>query len=623
MYSRPEIKDTMKKVFIPLFVLLLILNFTGCQKEDIILNRDYPRLDILENPMQTDSGISFEGIFLTRAGEITDKGFIWDIDEPHLSYGPRISLGPGYNDGMFTGTASYDLEKGIEYQVKAYAISQGRIIFSKAVGFTCTTNGIHHTLNQFLPQSGHVSDTVLIAGTNLSYQRERITVFFNMDTATVWNCTDTTITVTVPASLNRKEATIRVVINNIQQSFPDPFTLEEPVIDYIQPLEVNLPGEELIISGSGFSKIIENNQVLLGPYPAVIRSASSTQLRVGIPYSFIHDLEVSIDTTVEVSVTVAEKTVVAHDSLRFNYIAAWTRMNDFPGSVRKNSLSFGNGNKGFYGLGSNADGSQYFNDLWEYDPALDTWSQRSSFPGPARVYSATFTINNQLFLVGGSTGDPAVATNHSNEIWMYDMDSDEWTRLNDFPGTPRIRAAGFAAGGNGYLISGCHENDTMNSEVWEYLVDTDSWTRRNDLPNMEDLTFDNFLLRGLDNAESGGILCKLNAEYYNIHTHLIYDPASDGWSGYGFPGTFEGQPPSCHIGNLIYFGPARYPGAVIPDRIYTYDPEVNSWGYRTFIGSSRLDAGCFSIGNNLYFIGGEAASGNELLQDVWMLDTTR
>jgi len=603
---------------------MVILATIGCEKEELIKDRDYPRLSIGATIIQNESGATFEGIILSEAGEIQDKGFVWDEGSvASINKGSSILLGPGYEDGRFSGTAVFDLEAGKEYQVKAFVLSEDRTIYSTPVTFTSKFDGLPHSLVSFSPHSGQLKDTVLIRGINLSYQRERISVFFNNASANILSCTDTTITVTVPVSLNDNESNIRVVIQENQKSFSEAFTLSNPVIDNIHPALVTNPGEQITISGSGFSTLKENNLVKLGTLSAQVSSATATSLKVIIPAPLVPDPDVSIDTTVSVKVTFGGKTAISPDSLRLEYKALWTRMNDLPGNPRKSALSFGDGNLGFYGLGSSFDGGQLFADLWEYDAVNDTWTERSSFPGAPRNYYITFTLDNNLYLVGGSTGDPSIMENHSLETWRYNMDTDQWTRLNDFVGTARIRAAGFATDGKGIMVSGCHENDTMNLEVWEYLPGLDSWTRKNDLPNVEPMTYEQFLLRAYGNGESGLILCKSRAKYLQPDSR-VYNPVSDSWTGTGFPGTYEGSPAGCYIGDLLYVGPAYYQGLSEYERIYTYNEEGNSWSYLYDSKSpSRRDAGSFSIDERYYFFGGLAGSGEVLLKDVWMLDFSR
>ena len=79
----------------------------------------------------------------------------------------------------------------------------------------------------------------------------------------------------------------------------------------------------------------------------------------------------------------------------------WTQMASFPGQGRELPVSFSIGNKGYVGCGF--DFLSYFNDFWEYDPALNSWSQKASFGGLGRFAAVGFSMNNKGYL--GTGGD--------------------------------------------------------------------------------------------------------------------------------------------------------------------------------------------------------------------------
>lgn len=122
--------------------LLMGILMQGCKKEEYIEERDYPRLDLNDKIIQDAKGISFEAYIIARAGEIDDKGFVWDEGTgANLANGALISLGPGYENGKFTATIDYGIEKGLTYEVRAYLISGGRTIYSKRGSFVSGIDG--------------------------------------------------------------------------------------------------------------------------------------------------------------------------------------------------------------------------------------------------------------------------------------------------------------------------------------------------------------------------------------------------------------------------------------------------------------------------------------------------
>jgi len=126
-------------IFIFIGVVLTVFASRGCEKEEIIKERDYPRIDISDKVVQSRSGVTFNGTILTRAGEITDKGFIWDEGTvATLDNSNSISLGPGYGTGSISAIVTEGLTKGVTYEIRGYLVSGGRVVYSKRVSFTST-----------------------------------------------------------------------------------------------------------------------------------------------------------------------------------------------------------------------------------------------------------------------------------------------------------------------------------------------------------------------------------------------------------------------------------------------------------------------------------------------------
>lgn len=128
-----------KKIYFLVLLNLLLIFTQSCENEDIITERDYPRVDIVESIVQNESGISFEGKFLTRNEEILDKGFVWNITtNPFLHNSQSISAGEGYEEGTFKATACEGFLSGTEYRVRAFAVIADKTIYSRTILFQCT-----------------------------------------------------------------------------------------------------------------------------------------------------------------------------------------------------------------------------------------------------------------------------------------------------------------------------------------------------------------------------------------------------------------------------------------------------------------------------------------------------
>ena len=120
-----------------LVITMLFFGFVrGCDKENIFLERNYPRVDIIEPMAQNQAGVTLEGVFRAEKDDILDKGFVWTTSAvPVLGNSPDISLGVGYGDGSFSVQLSEEFETGMRYYVRSYAKTEELLIYSRVISF--------------------------------------------------------------------------------------------------------------------------------------------------------------------------------------------------------------------------------------------------------------------------------------------------------------------------------------------------------------------------------------------------------------------------------------------------------------------------------------------------------
>jgi hypothetical protein len=222
-----QIHHFMKRTIVILAIFSVVLS---CEKQEIITERPYPRLDISEEVIQNDTAAIFKASFLTQSGEILDRGFVWGQGTfPPIESSPHTSLGPGYGDGSFSGSA-LDLFEGKEYLVYAYARTPERIVYSQAVGFLCTANSHKFQVEGFHPASGYAGETVVLKGVFPIEYEESFQVYLGDETqvqpkrATIKGSTAKTITIQMPFMSNHSQMVpIKVIINGVSKTFMDEF----------------------------------------------------------------------------------------------------------------------------------------------------------------------------------------------------------------------------------------------------------------------------------------------------------------------------------------------------------------------------------------------------------------
>ncbi len=163
----------------------------------------------------------------------------------------------------------------------------------------------------------------------------------------------------------------------------------------------------------------------------------------------------------------------------YNYKTdSWRRISRFPADPRSNAIAFSCNGYAYVGLGMSCIGDGLcvpydYNDLWQYNPQDDNWSRMSYFPGSARYNSTCFVIGNKAYITGSSYIS-------DYDLWEYNTITNQWTSKADYPGYCNSRMISFALDGKGYVGFGWSDN-TCN-DFWEYDPTLDEWTEKASFP---------------------------------------------------------------------------------------------------------------------------------------------
>lgn len=149
------------------------------------------------------------------------------------------------------------------------------------------------------------------------------------------------------------------------------------------------------------------------------------------------------------------------------------------GDQVEGAVTYSIGNKGYLvgGLNSTAPTTK----VWQYIPGTGLWETRNDFPGTARWEAAGFAIGSKGHLVGGISCKQCSGF-ELNDHWEYDQPTDTWTQRPNFPGTKRTRATGFSLNGTGFLLGGQRQDETKLKDFWYYNPATQTWTQWTDMP---------------------------------------------------------------------------------------------------------------------------------------------
>jgi len=154
----------------------------------------------------------------------------------------------------------------------------------------------------------------------------------------------------------------------------------------------------------------------------------------------------------------------------------WTELQAFPGEGRNHPAMILVAGHIVVGLGSNDNGN--LGDWYAYNIESDTWEERTSFTWGDRHHPFYFGIDGLAYVGFGHGNNVEGELTIYRDFYAYDVNSDEWTVLNDFPGEARVAGTQFSANGKGYVLSGDGDNHGPldYGEFWEYNPGMDSWT---------------------------------------------------------------------------------------------------------------------------------------------------
>ncbi len=147
-------------------------------------------------------------------------------------------------------------------------------------------------------------------------------------------------------------------------------------------------------------------------------------------------------------------------------VNTWTQKANFPGGMRSGTIGFSEGNYGYAGCGY--DGSNTYNDMYQYNPRNNTWTAINNIPYATGFFvPLAFVLGNKAYV---GTGRSAA----SGGIWIkdyfaYDTNTKSWSQIANIP-MPRYAGGieGASCGGKGYVGTGYDSLLNYQKDFWQY-----------------------------------------------------------------------------------------------------------------------------------------------------------
>ena len=407
-----------------------------------------------------------------------------------------------------------------------------------------------------------------------------------------------------------------------------------PVISDFSP-EHGTHGSLVTIYGENFSGSAGNNIVRFGSIPAIVESATRSELVVRI------DMDELISGFVPVSIRVAGQTATSDKNFRLDGLnitdfapkslkagdTLRIELENFNSGLAGTIVTIGKYPAGDYsvsgnilscivpynaGFGENKVSVTSDNITCTSDEPLNILSPWSVIKDGDKFYrtgAAAFSINGKGYVGMGQNMNSTMWYVVYNDLNEFNPATGQWTKLADMPAMEREDVIGFSIGNKGYIGLGNNASGFYFTDLWEYDPATDSWEQKADFPG--EARYEPACVVIGDKAYVGlGFTSDDKRDLWQ------YDPALDQWTRVSdCPGSGGGYMGFCSDGKGYFTfghsGSGGYSGVV-----WRYDPENDEWVRMSdFTGSLRSLPVSFTINGFGYIGTGQVSSSS--LKDFW------
>lgn len=301
--------------------------------------------------------------------------------------------------------------------------------------------------------------------------------------------------------------------------------------------------------------------------------------------------------------------------LLFNFLPflifsqTWTSLNSLPSQYdeRNHPVTFSLNGEGYVLTGDSFEGE--FKDFYKYDITTDSWEQLPDFPGNARGYSYGVTANNKAYVGFGGYFDPGEQIfTYLSDLWEYNPTTTTWTQLASLPGNGRIHPAMVAAGEKILVgLGGSSAGDLK--DWWEYDIANDTWISKPDFPASRRHHPYYFDIDGIVYVGFGHHQATIFNDFYK------YDPTTSTWSSLGtFPGQgrVAGTQFSYNGKGYILSGQGETHQNLPTGEFWEYDSVLDQWTeLPPHPGGGRWAPGSFVIDDEVFLLSGRSNQGDQ------------
>jgi len=290
------------------------------------------------------------------------------------------------------------------------------------------------------------------------------------------------------------------------------------------------------------------------------------------------------------------------------------------GNGRSSAVAFAINGKGYVALGRDSSGAS-LKDCWQYDPEKNIWTEKAPFPDSARVKAIAAVVNGKAYVGLGFYQEKANGMDNGAGIlkgfWMYDPETDSWTKKAYFPSKATDACVSFVYEDNIYVGSG-FDGLGFTKEFWKYNTLNDKWVRIKDFPGI-------YRLVAIACGDEKHIYFGTGFYNKNVNDWWEYTPSNDTWTQRKpMPDNGRSTATALAINNRYFIATGRHiggdlTGGHLKSDIMEYDANRDVWYERGNISTeNRENAISFTINGKGYIGFGENET--KVLNDFWSFE---
>ncbi len=284
----------------------------------------------------------------------------------------------------------------------------------------------------------------------------------------------------------------------------------------------------------------------------------------------------------------------------------WEEVASYPVSDIHHSFGFALNGKGYSVTGSNTD------IFYEYDPLTDQWTELDDFPGTPRGYAIGDIWDGKAYFGFGRE-----EVNYLNDLWVFDPDNLTWTQLASCPCDGRSHPAFVAHNGQIFMGMGGNSSGSLN-DWWVYDMATDTWTEGAGFPGLERHHPFQFGIGDYVYAGFGHGGPNIFNDWYR------YNPATDQWdqmASLPAEGRVAGTQFAWEGMGFVLSGDGDDHSSMDTGEFWYYEPELDQWTeLPPHPGISRWAPASFVLDNEVYIFSGIPFGGFE--EETYKFDLT-